>query len=59
MSAYPDPYASSDPQSHVTPETEFDDERRERIKAQLEEVLDPCSCLRSNWTAATPKSRSS
>lgn len=45
MSTYTDPYASSDPPTHVTPETEFDDERKNRIKAQLSEVLDPCSCM--------------
>lgn len=45
MSAYTDPYASSEPQSHVTPETEFETEVKNRIKTQLEKVLDPCSCM--------------
>jgi metal-sulfur cluster biosynthetic enzyme len=30
---------------HVTPDTEFDSELATKIKAQLREVLDPCSCM--------------
>jgi len=30
---------------HVTPDTEFDSELAMNIKAQLREVLDPCSCM--------------
>ncbi|MCT9098103.1 metal-sulfur cluster assembly factor [Haloarchaeobius sp. HME9146] len=30
--------------SHITPETEFDDDLKSAIKAELDEVLDPCSC---------------
>ena len=45
MSAHTDPYARTEPATHVTPETEFDDERKNRVKAKLEEVLDPCSCM--------------
>jgi metal-sulfur cluster biosynthetic enzyme len=45
MSAHTDPYARTEPATHVTPDTEFDDERKSKVKAQLEEVLDPCSCM--------------
>jgi metal-sulfur cluster biosynthetic enzyme len=45
MSAHTDPYARTEPATHVTPETEFDDERKNQVKTQLEEVLDPCSCM--------------
>jgi metal-sulfur cluster biosynthetic enzyme len=45
MSTHTDPYARTEPATHVTPETEFDDERKTKIKAQLSEVLDPCSCM--------------
>ena len=45
MSAHTDPYARTEPATHVTPETEFDDERKTKVKAQLMEVLDPCSCM--------------
>ena len=30
---------------HVTPDTEFDDDLAMDVKAQLQEVLDPCSCM--------------
>jgi len=30
---------------HVTPDTEFDSDLAMDIKAQLREVLDPCSCM--------------
>ncbi|WP_380678698.1 metal-sulfur cluster assembly factor [Salinigranum sp. GCM10025319] len=45
MSVHIDPYATDDEPSHVTPETEFDDERKAQVKTRLEEVLDPCSCM--------------
>jgi metal-sulfur cluster biosynthetic enzyme len=45
MSAHTDPYARTEPATHVTPSTEFDDERKNRVKTQLEKVLDPCSCM--------------
>jgi metal-sulfur cluster biosynthetic enzyme len=45
MSAHTDPYARTDEATHVTPNTEFDDERKTRIKGELDEVLDPCSCM--------------
>jgi metal-sulfur cluster biosynthetic enzyme len=38
---------SSD-QDHVTPDTEFENELKNDIKAQLQEVLDPCSCITDN-----------
>jgi ATP-binding protein involved in chromosome partitioning len=31
--------------SHVTPDEEFTNERKERIKDELGKVLDPCSCM--------------
>lgn len=31
--------------SHVTPDEELPSERKERIKDELSEVLDPCSCM--------------
>jgi len=45
MSAHTDPYARTEEATHVTPDTEFDDERKSRVKAELDEVLDPCSCM--------------
>jgi metal-sulfur cluster biosynthetic enzyme len=45
MSAYTDPYARTEEATHVTPSTEFDDDRKMRIKAELDKVLDPCSCM--------------
>ena len=30
---------------HVTPDTEFDNDLATAVKAQLREVLDPCSCM--------------
>jgi metal-sulfur cluster biosynthetic enzyme len=45
MSTDTDPFARSDPATHVTPETEFDDERKAAIRDRLTEVLDPCSCM--------------
>jgi len=33
---------------HVTPETEFDSDLKNAVKAQLQEVLDPCSCITDN-----------
>ncbi|WP_435361906.1 iron-sulfur cluster assembly protein [Haloarchaeobius sp. DFWS5] len=31
--------------SHITPDTEFDDDLKTAVKAELAEVLDPCSCM--------------
>jgi metal-sulfur cluster biosynthetic enzyme len=45
MSAHTDPYARTEEATHVTPATEFDDKRKTRVKAELDEVLDPCSCM--------------
>lgn len=35
-------------QDHVTPDTEFDSELKTAVKEQLQEVLDPCSCITDN-----------
>ncbi|SDN24244.1 Metal-sulfur cluster biosynthetic enzyme [Halogranum gelatinilyticum] len=32
-------------ETHVTPDQEFDSELKSRIKTELGEVLDPCSCM--------------
>ena len=38
-----------DPETdHVTPDTEFDSDLKNAVKAQLREVLDPCSCITDN-----------
>lgn len=35
-------------QDHITPDTEFDSDLKMAVKAQLQEVLDPCSCITDN-----------
>lgn len=30
--------------THITPEQEFDDQRKAAVRAELAKVLDPCSC---------------
>lgn len=36
---------STEARDHVLPETEFRNEVKTAVKAELEEVLDPCSCM--------------
>ena len=36
---------SADPADHVLPTTEFQSELKSAVKAKLEAVLDPCSCM--------------
>jgi metal-sulfur cluster biosynthetic enzyme len=39
---------SADTADHVLPSTEFGSDLKADVKAQLEEVLDPCSCMSDN-----------
>ena len=36
---------STDVTDHVLPTTEFESDVKTDVKARLEEVLDPCSCM--------------
>jgi len=39
---------SAEPADHVLPTTEFQSEVKTEVKAKLEAVLDPCSCMSEN-----------
>jgi len=39
---------STEPTDHVLPTTEFQNEVKADVKAKLEAVLDPCSCMSEN-----------